>query len=67
MNWAWVVFYAALGWVNLVVALRASERFWVNFNVFGLTIATALFVAWQVAWLMRRMEPVAETSSTEAH
>ncbi|MGH8150523.1 MAG: inner membrane-spanning protein YciB [Steroidobacteraceae bacterium] len=67
MNWAWVVFYAALGWANLVVALRASERFWVNFNVFGITLATALFVAWQVAWLMRRMEPLAEASSTKAH
>jgi intracellular septation protein len=56
LNWLWVVFYAALGVLNLVVAFNASERTWVNFKVFGLTIATALFIALQVIWLMRRAE-----------
>jgi len=66
LNWTWVVFYAMVGCANLVVALRASERFWFNFNVFGLTFATMAFIIAQVVWLMRRMEPATEDSSAEA-
>ncbi len=66
LNWTWVLFYAAIGCANLVVALRASERFWVNFNVFGLTLATMAFLVLQVVWLMRRIEPAARDSSAEA-
>jgi len=63
MNWTWIAFYGVVGGANLVVALRASERFWVNFNVFGLTLATALFMGWQVTWLMRRLETPAHEDS----
>jgi intracellular septation protein len=63
MNWAWVAFYAAVGAANLLVALRTSERFWFNFNVFGLTLATLLFMGWQVTWLMRRLETPAGQDS----
>jgi len=54
LNWLWVLFYAALGALNLVVAFHASERAWVNFKVFGLTIATFVFIAAQFAWLAKR-------------
>jgi intracellular septation protein len=54
LNWLWIVFYALLGALNLFVAFNASERTWVNFKVFGLTAATLLFVAAQIAWLVRR-------------
>jgi intracellular septation protein len=54
LNALWVIFYALLGGLNLMVAFNASERAWVNFKVFGLTLATLLFVAAQVAWLARR-------------
>src|SRR5450755_558487 len=37
LNALWVVFYALLGGLNLLVAFNASERTWVNFKVFGLT------------------------------
>jgi intracellular septation protein len=57
LNWLWVVFYAALGVLNLVVAFHASERTWVNFKVFGLTIVTFVFIAAQFAWLSKRMGP----------
>ncbi len=66
LNWTWVVFYAALGCANLIVALHTSERFWVNFNVFGLTVATTAFIFLQVVWLIRRIEPAGEDSSAEA-
>jgi intracellular septation protein len=59
----WVVFYALLGGLNLVVAFNASEATWVNFKAFGLTIATFVFTAAQLAWLLRRSttEPSAST------
>ncbi len=71
LNWIWVVFSAAVGAANLLVVMRASERFWVNFNVFGLTLATMVFVGVQVVWLVRRIEPApgepaAKDSSAEA-
>jgi len=56
LNFLWVLFYAALGAVNLLVAFNASERAWVNFKVFGLTAATFVFIAAQFAWLARRGE-----------
>ncbi len=55
LNAASVVFYAALGGANLFVAFHASERAWVNFKLFGLTAATAVFAALQLAWLMRQL------------
>jgi intracellular septation protein len=54
LNWAWIVFYAVLGALNLFVAFNASERAWVNFKVFGLTGMTLVFLAIQVVWLTRR-------------
>jgi len=54
LNWLWIVFYVFLGFLNLAVAFNASERAWVNFKVFGLTLATFVFVGAQVAWLSRR-------------
>lgn len=59
LNGLWVLFYALLGALNVAVAYNASERTWVNFKVFGVTLATALFVAGQVIWLSRRAAPAA--------
>jgi intracellular septation protein len=55
LNLLWVIFYALLGGLNLLVAFNASENAWVNFKVFGLTSVTFVFVAVQVAWLARRL------------
>jgi len=54
LNGLWVGFYALLGLLNLIVAFNAPERIWVYFKVFGLTAATFVFVAVQLAWLVRR-------------
>jgi intracellular septation protein len=56
LNVLWVVFYGVLGGLNLLVATYASERVWVNFKVFGLTILTFVFIGSQVMWLTRRTE-----------
>jgi intracellular septation protein len=65
INALWVIFYALLGALNLVVAFHASERTWVNFKLFGLTSVTVLFMAAQVAWLAKRLEsPASESAPT---
>jgi intracellular septation protein len=64
LNLLWVVFYALLGVANLLVAFNTSEATWVKFKVIGLTAATLVFTAAQVAWLLRRQP--AEASSPQA-
>ncbi|MGA8705358.1 MAG: inner membrane-spanning protein YciB [Steroidobacteraceae bacterium] len=56
LNWIWVAFYALLGALNLWIAYYRSERAWVNFKFFGLTLAFALFAMAQAAWLASRPE-----------
>jgi intracellular septation protein len=56
LNAVWVVFYGVLGGLNLALAYYASERVWVNFKVFGLTLLTLVFVAAQVIWLTRQAQ-----------
>lgn len=62
LNAVWVLFYGVLGGLNLAFAYYASERVWVNFKVFGLSLITLAFVGVQVIWLTRSaaMEPAAE-------
>src|ERR1700733_11238417 len=59
LNWVWIVFYGLLGVLNLVIAFNATERTWVNFKVFGLTVATFLFIGAQIAWLAPRIPATA--------
>jgi len=66
LNWLWIVFYAVLGGLNLFVAFNASESTWVNFKVYGLTIATAVFVASQVFWLVKRSGDSSQAPSPQA-
>ena len=54
VNLLWVLFYVLLGAANLIVAFNTSEATWVKFKVIGLTVATVLFTAAQIAWLMRQ-------------
>jgi intracellular septation protein len=54
INLVWVAAYLALGALNLYVAYAASERAWVYFKGFGLTIALATLGIGQALWLQRR-------------
>jgi intracellular septation protein len=54
LNLASAGLYALLGALNLVVAYNASERAWVNFKVFGLTLLTFAGIALQLLWLGTR-------------
>jgi intracellular septation protein len=35
LSWAWVVFFASMGMLNLYVAFNFSQSTWVNFKLFG--------------------------------
>ena len=54
LNWLWAGFCALLGLANILVALHAPERVWVNFKVIGITAAMMVFMVAQVVWLTMR-------------
>ena len=54
LNLVWVGAYLLLGALNLYVARTASEPTWVNFKVYGLTIALAVLGVGQALWLHQR-------------
>lgn len=61
MNGLWVVFYAILGAVNLVIAQYASERVWV-YSKIVLTVLTFIFAVVQVLYLVKVGEERPEPS-----
>ncbi len=44
LNLAWVVFFIAMGIVNIYVAYNYSEDTWVNFKLFGIMGLTLAFI-----------------------
>ena len=68
LNLVWVVFFAAMGIANIYVAYNFSEKFWVNFKVFGLLAFTFVFMLAQGVWLMTKLggdEATADSGETE--
>lgn len=53
LNLAWVVFFVALGVINLYVAYNFSEDFWVNFKLFGMLGLTFAFIIIQGFYIAR--------------
>lgn len=56
LNLAWVLFFFAMGVVNLYVAYNFPEQVWVNFKLFGFLGMTLLFMLAQGFYLARHME-----------
>jgi intracellular septation protein len=56
LNWAWTLFFVAMGVLNLYVAYNFSENTWVNFKLFGMMGLTIAFVFLQAFYLSRYME-----------
>lgn len=56
VNFAWVVFFAFCAALNLYVAYGFSEKVWVNFNVFGFTALTFIFMLAHAPFLMRYLQ-----------
>ena len=65
LNVAWVIFFAAAGFLNLYVAFNYSQETWAYFKVFGFTGLTFLFIIAQVFWLVRHMKDL-EPEESEA-
>lgn len=51
INSLWVGWLAALAAANIYVARNFAESTWVNFKVFGITLAMLVFMMPQVLWL----------------
>lgn len=51
LNWAWIVFFVAMGAINLYVAYNFPENVWVNFKLFGILGLTLAFALAQGFWL----------------
>lgn len=57
LNRAWVLFFAAMGVVNLYVAYHFSTSAWANFKVFGVTGLIVLFTLAQGLYLGKHLPP----------
>ena len=51
INTAWAAWFALLAIANIYIARNFAEGVWVNFKVFGISIAMLLFMIPQVVWL----------------
>jgi len=67
LNFIWVVFFLAVGCINLYVAFAFSEAIWVKFKLFGMFGITIIFVIIQTVWLtmtMKENESVDQSSES---
>jgi intracellular septation protein len=55
LNLAWILFFIAVGALNLFVAYTFEEATWVNFKLFGLMGLTLVFALAQGFYLARHM------------
>jgi intracellular septation protein len=58
INSLWAGWFALLAAANIYVARNFAESVWVNFKVFGISLAMLIFMIPQVLWLSGRTKPV---------
>jgi len=63
LSWAWIVFFAAMGVLNLWVAYSFSTAAWVNFKLFGALGLMLVFTVAQGLYLSRHLEHEPPTES----
>ncbi|HUX73841.1 MAG TPA: inner membrane-spanning protein YciB [Steroidobacteraceae bacterium] len=63
INALWGAWFAFLAALNIYVARHFSDAVWVNFKVFGLTLAMMLFLVPQVFWLYGKSKAAAAEQS----
>ncbi|GGH59034.1 putative intracellular septation protein A [Comamonas phosphati] len=71
LNWAWTIFFACMGGLNLWVAYNFSTDAWVNFKLFGGMGLMVVFVIGQAIYMSRYLphddkDKAAKTPSTSA-
>ncbi len=57
INLAWAAWFAVLAAANIYIARNFAEGVWVNFKVFGISIAMLIFMIPQVIWLNGKTRP----------
>ena len=55
LNFAWVVFFTAMGFANLYVAFNYELSIWVDFKTYGMLGLTILFVIIQAVLIAKHM------------
>lgn len=55
LNLAWIIFFTALGFLNLWVAYNFSVEVWGTFKVFGLFLITLAFIVAQSFWVVQKL------------
>jgi len=63
LNLAWAGYCALLAVANIYIAQNFSEDFWVNFKVWGMTVALLVFMIPQVLWLNSKTRPAPSEGS----
>jgi len=58
LNTLWAGWFAVLAFANIYIARNFAESVWVNFKVFGISVAMMVFMIPQVLWLNGRIKPV---------
>jgi intracellular septation protein len=66
LNFAWVAFFIAMGFINWYVFTHFSPDTWVNFKFFGMMGLTFVFVIAQSFYLMRYIVADDEEQSPQA-
>jgi intracellular septation protein len=57
LNTLWAAWFALLAALNIYVAQHFAEGVWVNFKVFGITLAMIVFMIPQIIWLSSKTKP----------
>ncbi|MDJ0941049.1 MAG: inner membrane-spanning protein YciB [Woeseiaceae bacterium] len=66
VNLSWVAFFAAMGVINIYVAMNFSQEFWAYFKVFGLMGITFVFMIAQTFWIVSKFQDPEEAESAES-
>jgi intracellular septation protein len=56
LNIAWIIFFVAMGIINLLVAYSLSEVAWVNFKLFGMLGLTLVFILIQGLYMSKHIQ-----------
>jgi len=57
LNMSWVIFFIALGIINLYVVYNFDTDTWVDFKLFGMMGLTVLFIIAQAFYMSRHIQP----------
>lgn len=61
LSYMWIIFFVALGVINLIVAKSVDFETWVDFKLFGLLGLTLAFVVLQTIYLSRHVKEIKES------